>query len=247
MIDRGEILELSGALGLRPDVVEKDYVLSWLLAGIAMHSELASTWAFKGGTCLKKCHVETYRFSEDLDFTVASESQLDEQTLHEAFTDIVAWVYDNTGIEILTDRSRFEVYRNRRNGLNCEGRLYYRGPLQPSGSPPRIKLDLTADELLVHSPIQRPIAHLYTDCPETEATIRCYTFEEILGEKIRALGKRASPRDLYDVINLFRNETLRPTASAIREIVGKKCDFKSVPIPSLDAFQVFRDELAADW
>lgn len=25
---------------------------------------------FKGGTCLKKCYIETYRFSEDLDFTV---------------------------------------------------------------------------------------------------------------------------------------------------------------------------------
>ncbi len=27
-------------------------------------------WVFKGGTCLKKCYIETYRFSEDLDFTV---------------------------------------------------------------------------------------------------------------------------------------------------------------------------------
>jgi hypothetical protein len=25
---------------------------------------------FKGGTCLKKCYLETFRFSEDLDFTV---------------------------------------------------------------------------------------------------------------------------------------------------------------------------------
>ncbi len=30
----------------------------------------ADQWVFKGGTCLKKCFVETYRFSEDLDFTV---------------------------------------------------------------------------------------------------------------------------------------------------------------------------------
>jgi len=28
------------------------------------------SWAFKGGTCLKKCYFETYRFSEDLDFTL---------------------------------------------------------------------------------------------------------------------------------------------------------------------------------
>ena len=31
---------------------------------------LSKSWVFKGGTCLKKCYIETYRFSEDLDFTV---------------------------------------------------------------------------------------------------------------------------------------------------------------------------------
>lgn len=33
------------------------------------HGELGESWVFKGGTCLKKCYFETYRFSEDLDFT----------------------------------------------------------------------------------------------------------------------------------------------------------------------------------
>ena len=65
MIDRREILERSGELSLRPDVVEKDHVLGWVLAGIAQHEEIGSSWIFKGGTCLKKVHFETYRFSED--------------------------------------------------------------------------------------------------------------------------------------------------------------------------------------
>ena len=34
MIDRPEILDVAGKLGLRPQVVEKDYVLGWVLAGI---------------------------------------------------------------------------------------------------------------------------------------------------------------------------------------------------------------------
>jgi predicted nucleotidyltransferase component of viral defense system len=51
-------------------VVEKDYVLGWILAGMYGHEELAESWVFKGGTCLKKCYFETYRFSEDLDFTL---------------------------------------------------------------------------------------------------------------------------------------------------------------------------------
>lgn len=74
MIDRLEILEVATDLSLVPEVVEKDYVLGWLLAGIYRNEELAGAWTFKGGTCLKKCYFETYRFSEDLDFTIAAEA-----------------------------------------------------------------------------------------------------------------------------------------------------------------------------
>lgn len=40
MIDKRDILEAASALGLLPSVVEKDYVLGWLLAGIHAHPEL---------------------------------------------------------------------------------------------------------------------------------------------------------------------------------------------------------------
>ena len=71
MIDKREILEAASSYSLQPSIVEKDYVLGWILAGIYAHEELAESWIFKGGTCLKKCYFETYRFSEDLDFTSA--------------------------------------------------------------------------------------------------------------------------------------------------------------------------------
>ncbi|MEK6697505.1 MAG: hypothetical protein AABZ10_00530 [Nitrospirota bacterium] len=35
MIDRREIMDFSREFGLAPNVVEKDYVLGWLLAGIS--------------------------------------------------------------------------------------------------------------------------------------------------------------------------------------------------------------------
>jgi predicted nucleotidyltransferase component of viral defense system len=75
MIDKRDVLESASALKLLPNVIEKDYVLGWILGGINNHLELNS-WAFKGGTCLKKCYFETYRFSEDLDFTLASPPSL---------------------------------------------------------------------------------------------------------------------------------------------------------------------------
>ena len=55
MIDRSEVLTIAGERDLRVDMIEKDYVLGWMLAGIFAHPVLGPAWVFKGGTCLKKC------------------------------------------------------------------------------------------------------------------------------------------------------------------------------------------------
>lgn len=70
MISKADILQRAREWQLTPEVVENDYVLGWILAGIASHPTTKNNWVFKGGTCLKKCVLETYRFSEDLDVTL---------------------------------------------------------------------------------------------------------------------------------------------------------------------------------
>jgi predicted nucleotidyltransferase component of viral defense system len=114
MIDRQEIMELAKEFGLTPTVVEKDYVLGWFLAGVFSHPALRSDWVFKGGTCLKKCYFETYRFSEDLDFTLANPGHLDDQFLTNTFAEVTEWVYENSGIEMPSGTIRFEIYTNPR-------------------------------------------------------------------------------------------------------------------------------------
>ena len=59
MIDRREIRDSATRHGLNPQIIEKDFVLGWILAGINRHPALAESWVFKGGTCLKKCYFET--------------------------------------------------------------------------------------------------------------------------------------------------------------------------------------------
>lgn len=55
--------------GLPWAVLERDYLLSWILAGISQTQRLGDALVFKGGTALKKCYFGTYRLSEDLDFS----------------------------------------------------------------------------------------------------------------------------------------------------------------------------------
>src|SRR3990167_9311334 len=61
------------------EVIERDYILSWILAGIHQVPALKESLVFKGGTALKKCYFGDYRFSEDLDYTALSTAPKDDE------------------------------------------------------------------------------------------------------------------------------------------------------------------------
>ena len=108
MIEKNEVLKMAAGLNLNPDTVEKDYVLGWILFGINKHP-LISNWVFKGGTSLKKCFFETYRFSEDLDFTLTDSSQLNVDFLLQTFFEITDTLSEEVGIEFFKDRFNFKI------------------------------------------------------------------------------------------------------------------------------------------
>ena len=247
MISRQELLEVATQFSLRPDIVEKDYALGWLLAGIGRHPELGDSWVFKGGTCLKKCYFETYRFSEDLDFTLLQPEQLDSTFLQRAFSEIAEWIYDQTGLELPAENRTFEVYETHGKPA-AQGRIGYRGPIAPRGDLPRVKLDLTNDECVVLTPVKKIVHRPYSDCGET-AEISSYGYEEIFAEKLRALAERLRPRDLYDVIHLYRHIELRPEPGTIRMVLEEKCRYKNIPFPTLADLkrEPQRTELEAEW
>jgi predicted nucleotidyltransferase component of viral defense system len=242
-------MEFSRELGLTANVIEKDYVIGWMLAGISNHAELGSNWVFKGGTCLKKCFFETYRFSEDLDFTLTNPEYLDQTYLVKAFQEISEWIYDKAGIEMPRETINFEIYKNPRGVIAAQGRIGYRGPMQPRGDFPRIKLDLTVDEIVTLDPIVREVHHPYSDRPEGGIHIQCYSFEEIFAEKLRALAERERPRDLYDVIHIYRHIEPNLDRALVLSTLEKKCSFKGIDVPKIEALenQAERAELETEW
>jgi predicted nucleotidyltransferase component of viral defense system len=52
------------------EIIEQDYVLSWVLEAFSTLPELKNNLVFKGGTALKKMYFGEYHFSQDLDFSV---------------------------------------------------------------------------------------------------------------------------------------------------------------------------------
>ena len=60
---RTRLQEARRRLGIPWVVLERDYLLSWILAGVGQVPSLSDTLVFKGGTALKKCLLRRLPFS----------------------------------------------------------------------------------------------------------------------------------------------------------------------------------------
>lgn len=249
MISRRELDELRGEWSLEIGVIEKDYVLGWLLAGVAQHPELAHTWVFKGGTCLRKCYYETFRFSEDLDFTVIEGGPERPDELQPIFAEVGQWLREESGIELILDEKAFQRCQNRRGHPTTQGKISYRGPNETRGVLPKVKFDLTSDEALTQQPTLRPIGHPYSDQPLPVQGALSYPITELFGEKLRALAERCRPRDLYDVVHLHRHPDLGGRASSVARVLREKCQHAGIDVPTLETIRAtpFRQEVEAEW
>lgn len=248
MIGRRELFDLRAQWGLDLGVIEKDYALGWLLAGIASEPALATSWIFKGGTCLRKCYYETYRFSEDLDFTVVGGGPEKAEELLPIFSRVADWLREHSGIELTVSEGAFERRVNRRGKETTGGRIAFRGP-NPTYSLPNIKIDVTSDEVLFDQPDLRPIEHPYSDQPLPAEGVYCYTAVELFAEKLRALAERCRPRDLYDVVYMHRHPDLIGREQDVAERLARKCAHARIEVPTLATVQAspFRRDIEQQW
>lgn len=248
MIRRQDILDRAAEWGLRPDVVEKDYVLGWMLAGIGSHPIAGGLWVFKGGTCIKKCYVETYRFSEDLDFTLLPECPYTADELGQILNEIARSVGDQSGIEFPAEGTEIRERKDKLGRPTFQARVSYRGPLAfPTA--PRVLFDLTKHEPVLDAE-SRPVLHAYPDSLPDGSVISAYSLNELLSEKVRALCERTRPRDLYDVVYLLENQAEAFDLGRVRELFLSKCEAKGLEAPSSNGVILLvqsSDELRADW
>ena len=75
------------------------------------------------------------------------------------------------------------------------------------------------------------------------------TPSSVFAEKLRALGQRTRPRDLYDVVNLYRKAELHDARDTVTVVLERKCAYKNVPVPTLAAVATAEkiSDLRADW
>lgn len=236
MILKAEVTKFARMLGVDPNIIERDYVISWFLSGIYADAVIAEALVFKGGTALRKAYFPNYRFSEDLDFTVnVSSEQLTEEILYERLQSIAKFVSALSGISF----SLVSLAKTR-NVLGEEafaGKVAYVGPMQNrSSSPPRIKLDITFYEDIIFPINKFALIHGYSDGHMCAREIRVYALEEIVAEKLRSILQRNRPRDIYDLWNLLCKNTQELNPRELVRGFHKKCAYKKVAFTGTDDF-----------
>jgi len=190
MIKPGEIQQKARVIGVRDQQIEKDYILSWILQGVAQHEHLSKAIVFKGGTVLKKVYFEDYRFSEDLDFTLLDDSIPNEQ-IFDWFSEIFEFIREEANIPM-------EIADNNEHpdgGINFY--ISYIGPLGGIGANKKVKVDIARTEQMVFEPKLQNVFLSYSD--QEEHKLHCYSLEEALVEKMRSVMQRMQARDLYDI------------------------------------------------
>lgn len=187
--------------------------------------------------------------SEDLDFTVIDGGPEEPEDLQHIFTDVGEWLREESGIDLILDAKAFQRRRNRRGRPTTLGRIGYRGPNETRGIPPKVKFDLTSDEILTLRPELRQIGHHYSDQPLPVRGVASYPITELFGEKLRALTERCRPRDLYDVVHLHRHPDLLGRASGVAAVLRDKCAHAGIEIPTLESTRItkFRQEVETEW
>lgn len=182
MVHRNRLTQIADAHDVDAQTVERDYVLTHVLVGIALQAN-SDRMAFKGGTALRLCFFDDYRYSADLDFSLVGGMSRDEAV--QVVRDATAAVVQEIGLPHLLVRE---------DGTRIE----YVGPL---GSKPReVKLDIADDELVIAT-ARTALLQRYEDQPP--ASVLAYTLDEVAAEKLRCVMQRMQARDLFDLHELF--------------------------------------------
>jgi predicted nucleotidyltransferase component of viral defense system len=202
MITKQELLKKQKDLNIPLSTVEKDYILGLILSSFYRHPILKEQWVFKGGTCLKKIYIQNYRFSEDLDFTIKKDGTMNPVLIGEYLLEAFDRGRELLGLSIQNKNIKIDPFPDKK-GFFIQIKVPYQSPLMPSGSLPRVKLDLTQDEVIEDGPTWNPLMHDYSDGGLVSIPIQSYSLDEIFAEKCRALIQRTRPRDLYDVVNIY--------------------------------------------
>ena len=241
---RNRLQEARKRSGIPWEILERDYILSWLLAGISQVEALHDTLVFKGGTALRKCFFGDYRFSEDLDFSAMGDVPIGEEmeeAIREACDRAVRLLDEYAPVEIVCERyTEREPHPGGQEAFTIRVRLPWQRAPQT-----RVMVETALDEKILKPVQKRSIIHDYGE--PLAARVKVYALEEIVAEKLRAILQhvemlqergwtRSRARDYYDLWRILGAFQERLDFSGFSDFLRSKCTVRNVSFDGPEDF-----------
>lgn len=218
----------------RRDMIEKDLLLSQLLYHLTSNKDFHDNYAFKGGTCLIRCYLGYYRFSEDLDFTFINQKELDNKS-QKNIRKMLSLKINNLA-KLLEEISyklglRFKPLKENKEYMQFGGsnafvtfKLWYHSHEENKETFIKVqinfieKLKFPIQEIPIKSIISDKIKHDFSIIYNKESEIllkslkiKTYEIREILIEKIRAILTRRGikSRDFIDIYMISKYQKIK--------------------------------------
>jgi len=243
---RARLHDARKGLGIPWEVLERDYLLSWILAGIGQVDSLRDTLVFKGGTALKKCWFGDYRFSEDLDFSGTAgvpTGPAMKNAMGSACRAAAQLLDEYASVKIVCERyTEKAAHPGGQEAFSIHARFPWQRESQT-----RVLVEISLDEKVLKPTLLRAVIHEYGE--RFDATVRAYAMEEIVAEKLRAIlqhveklnkrgWSRSRARDYYDLWRIFKSFGRQLTPTGFVPFLREKCAVRNVSFQSsADFFQ----------
>jgi len=216
------------------DLIEKDLILHRLLVELGEEERFNENYAFKGGTCLTKCYLGYYRFSEDLDFTYLNQNEFSCKTSTQirkvlsSKIDDLCNLFENISKKIGLD---FKLGKKDLKYVQFGGsdrfvtfKLWYIPEMGQEKSFVKIQINFSEN---IFYPINKVPANniLFKKYKNVELkfilpeesdwllkipNLKCYNLKEIILEKVRAIltRKGVKGRDFLDVFLILNKSNI---------------------------------------
>ena len=241
---RIRLQEARKQLALPWEILERDYLLSWILAGIAHVDALREALVFKGGTALRKCYFGDYRFSEDLDFTASGAVPTGaamESAIQDACAAAVKLLDPYAPVEIVCERHvERDPHPEGQEAFDIRARFPWHRRLQT-----HVMVEITVDERVLKPMVRRSVLHGYGEPLNIQVPV--YSLEEIVAEKLRAILQhlrslerrgwtRTRARDYYDLWRILGTYRDHLDSSGFESFLREKCALREVSFSGPESF-----------
>lgn len=208
----------------RKDLLEKDILIHKILLDLSKDDFFSKNLAFKGGTCLIKCYLGYYRFSEDIDFTWIDQSIFKDQSgkqirkiisdLKDELGKLFENISNDRGMDFVLDKDNKKYMEFGGGNKFVTFKIWYKSEILKESSFIKIQINFVEDikfkiskknvGCLLDTKNDKELEVLYeedfTDYV-VDVILYAYDVKEILCEKVRAILTRRGikARDFVDI------------------------------------------------